>query len=287
MVTKAWIGGAVSLALAASATVTAVAVARAPDTLSRVPAARPAVDIPLPDAPGPLAAIEPAPVVTAGPEAAAEYGPALFAAPVAAPAASFTLRPGLMGLQFGFEGEPDGKVGDRVPDGIRQAALARDTTLSHVSVLPPPRPAFREATLMTGPARPGLIEVRPPEAPSGWSEVALTLPDWAGAVALPQRPGKPERALQQGLASWYGPGFHGRKTASGERFDQNALTAAHRSLPFGTKVKVVDQKSGRAIVVRINDRGPFKHGRVIDLSKASAEALGMGGLARVQIVSAE
>lgn len=88
---------------------------------------------------------------------------------------------------------------------------------------------------------------------------------------------------QHGVASWYGPGFYGRKTASGERYTGKALTAAHRSLPFGTMVRVMDKRSGRSIVVRINDRGPFKRGRVIDLSSASAKALGMSGLTQVVV----
>jgi rare lipoprotein A len=79
---------------------------------------------------------------------------------------------------------------------------------------------------------------------------------------------------QCGGASWYGPGFHGKKTASGQAFNQNAMTAAHKSLPFGTKVRVTDQRTGRAVVVTINDRGPFVRGRMIDLSKAAATKLG-------------
>ena len=79
----------------------------------------------------------------------------------------------------------------------------------------------------------------------------------------------------QGVASWYGPGFHGRKTASGERFDMNALTAAHRTLPFGTMVRVRSLVNGLTVDVRINDRGPFLKRRVIDLSKAAAKALGL------------
>jgi rare lipoprotein A len=79
---------------------------------------------------------------------------------------------------------------------------------------------------------------------------------------------------QCGGASWYGPGFHGKKAASGQRFNENAMTAAHRSLPFGTVVKVVDQRTGKAINVTINDRGPFHKGRIIDLSKAAATKLG-------------
>jgi rare lipoprotein A len=86
-----------------------------------------------------------------------------------------------------------------------------------------------------------------------------------------------------GLASWYGPGFHGRRTASGETFNTGALTAAHKSLPFGARVRVVNAKTGRSVVVRINDRGPFIRGRVIDLSKAAARAIGMDGIAPVRL----
>jgi len=95
----------------------------------------------------------------------------------------------------------------------------------------------------------------------------------------------PIRALIEGLASWYGPGFHGAQTASGEYFNQNDLTAAHRTLPFGTKVRVTNVYNGRSVVVRINDRGPFSGGRVIDLSAAAAQALGIinSGVAPVQI----
>ncbi|PSR17171.1 septal ring lytic transglycosylase RlpA family protein [filamentous cyanobacterium CCP3] len=88
-----------------------------------------------------------------------------------------------------------------------------------------------------------------------------------------------------GMASWYGPGFHGRRSASGEVFNQNALTAAHRTLPFGTQVRVTNLSTGQSVVVRINDRGPFGHGRVIDLSSAAAAQIGLraSGVGRVQI----
>ena len=88
-----------------------------------------------------------------------------------------------------------------------------------------------------------------------------------------------------GRASWYGPGFHGRRTANGEIFNQNALTAAHPSLEFGTKVKVTNLNNGRSVVVRINDRGPYAGGRVIDLSAAAAQSLNMvrSGVARVKV----
>ncbi|MGE0053057.1 MAG: septal ring lytic transglycosylase RlpA family protein [Hyphomicrobium sp.] len=88
---------------------------------------------------------------------------------------------------------------------------------------------------------------------------------------------------QSGVASWYGGKFHGRKTANGERFNQNALTAAHRSLPFGTRVRVTNTSNGNTVVVRINDRGPFVGGRIIDLSRAAASSIGINGVGRVKL----
>ncbi len=83
------------------------------------------------------------------------------------------------------------------------------------------------------------------------------------------------RDLGAGMASYYGRQFDGRRTASGERFDMSELTAAHRTLPFGSKVRVTNAGNGRSVVVRINDRGPFHGGRVIDVSRAAAERLGL------------
>ncbi|MBJ6763213.1 septal ring lytic transglycosylase RlpA family protein [Myxococcaceae bacterium JPH2] len=95
----------------------------------------------------------------------------------------------------------------------------------------------------------------------------------------------PRTYLGEGLASFYGPGLHGQRTASGERFDQQALSAAHRTERFGACVKVVNMENGRSVEVRINDRGPFVEGRIIDVSRAAAKALGMldKGLARVRL----
>lgn len=90
-------------------------------------------------------------------------------------------------------------------------------------------------------------------------------------------PGLPATWSQQGEASWYGPNFVGRPTANGETFDPWQLTAAHRTLPFDTRVRVVNLDTGRSVVVRINDRGPFAGDRIIDLSQAAAEAVGMIG----------
>ncbi len=88
---------------------------------------------------------------------------------------------------------------------------------------------------------------------------------------------------QSGYASWYGPGFQGHRTASGERFNSFGYTAAHRFFPLGSRVLVTNRNNGRSVVVRINDRGPFVGGRVIDLSYASARAIGMNGTARVSL----
>lgn len=78
---------------------------------------------------------------------------------------------------------------------------------------------------------------------------------------------------ESGMASYYGNEFHGRKTANGERFDQGKLTAAHRTMPFGTRVRVTNTQNGRSVVVRVNDRGPFVKGRIIDLSSSAFKSI--------------
>ncbi len=90
-------------------------------------------------------------------------------------------------------------------------------------------------------------------------------------------PGYPIGFVERGVASWYGPGFHGNKTANGERYDMHQLTAAHRTLPLGSIAVVRSMSTGRQVTVRVNDRGPFARGRVLDLSLAGAHALGMIG----------
>ncbi len=92
-------------------------------------------------------------------------------------------------------------------------------------------------------------------------------------------------ATASGWASWYGPGFHGGRTANGERFDMNDLTAAHRTLPFGTRVRVTNIATGNSVVVRINDRGPFHGSRVMDLSRGAASVIGLtaSGVARIRM----
>jgi rare lipoprotein A len=97
----------------------------------------------------------------------------------------------------------------------------------------------------------------------GSPEAAVAMPDESAAL------------LARGQASWYGAKFHGRRTASGEVFDMNGLTAAHRDYPFGTRLRVRSVATGREVVVRVNDRGPSIRSRIIDLSQAAADALGV------------
>lgn len=93
------------------------------------------------------------------------------------------------------------------------------------------------------------------------------------------------RSLGVKTVSWYGPGFHGRTTANGERFNQYAMTAAHKTLPFGTKLKVTCSQTGKTAIVKVNDRGPYVGNRALDLSYGAAKALGMldRGITKVKI----
>ncbi len=101
---------------------------------------------------------------------------------------------------------------------------------------------------------------------SGWSPARPTYPS-----------GNPVGFVERGTASWYGPGFHGNRTANGEVYDMHQLTAAHRTLPLGSVIDVRSLTNGRQVTVRINDRGPFARGRILDLSFAGAQAIGMVG----------
>jgi rare lipoprotein A len=92
-----------------------------------------------------------------------------------------------------------------------------------------------------------------------------------------------EGAARAEVATYYGQEFAGRRTASGEKFNPSGLTAAHRTLPFGTRIRVTNSRNGRSIIVRINDRGPFVKGRTIDLSSGAARAIGMGSTGNVHM----
>jgi rare lipoprotein A len=115
----------------------------------------------------------------------------------------------------------------------------------------------------------------------------------AGCAVPPSRvrvplPATESKVSQTGIASWYGPGFHGKATASGEIYNQNELTAAHQTLPLGTRVMVTNLENGRSTEVLVNDRGPFAKGRIIDLSYSAAQSIDMVGpgtaLVRVEVL---
>lgn len=109
----------------------------------------------------------------------------------------------------------------------------------------------------------------------------------SGCASQPSSTVDPHGYTAVGKASWYGRNHHGKRTASGERFNQNSLTAAHRTLPFGTELRVTNLSNDRSVIVRVNDRGPYGRGRIIDVSRQAAEALGMvnTGTARVRLES--
>ena len=152
---------------------------------------------------------------------------------------------------------PAEPVADAVP-----AAEAAD------SKAPAPPPAPQKPAADVAKATP---DAPPPRVPWTVGEPSIRFKD----QSKPSDEDETDEETQRGKASWYGEPFHGRKTANGERYNMYELTAAHKTLPFGTVVKVKDLNSGRSVDVRINDRGPFIDGRVIDLSKAAAEELGM------------
>jgi len=120
------------------------------------------------------------------------------------------------------------------------------------------------------------------DALAGWS--GLVGAAIGGVGCEPPSPDlKATGQIEQGEASWYGPGFNGNNTANGEVYDQTAMTAAHKTLPFGTIVRVYSSATAKCAFVRINDRGPYIDGRIIDLSETAATAIGMSGTAPVQI----
>jgi rare lipoprotein A len=119
----------------------------------------------------------------------------------------------------------------------------------------------------------------------GWLFVVVIAACSHSAAPKKTATGGGRSGVQEGMASWYGGSLHGGPTASGERFDKNAMTAAHRTLPMNTRVRVTSKRNGRSVVVRINDRGPYgKRKRLLDLSKQAARRLGMlhDGIAQIR-----
>lgn len=125
----------------------------------------------------------------------------------------------------------------------------------------------------------------PGKARLGLPDIASSPPAAAEAALARAKAAQQRQTIETGIASWYGPGFAGRPTASGEIFDPSAMTAAHPELPLGSEVVVVNLENGREAMLRVNDRGPFIGDRVIDVSRAAARALGFyyDGLAEVRV----
>jgi len=161
----------------------------------------------------------------------------------------------------------DRVASQEVPQAVPDAVAVEAASAPWVAAVPR-EPAL---TPRRGPAEPALRikpEREPGEAPG---DPALRLP-------APSSPEEPPVLLASGTASWYADSLHGRRTANGERYDREEFTAAHRSLPFGARLCVRSLVNGRTVLVRVNDRGPFVAGRIIDLSRAAAQELGMTGL---------
>lgn len=203
---------------------------------------------------------EPAPIVYAGQGAGGSESQPRTA--VAAPSNSSASKAerAAKRIEFSYPGQP--------------AAAGR----SRVSPAPSPGPAPLVDTQPQAPTRQQFAAL--PQAPV--TTPAATEYSLAGQTV---RPAGGQTYDEIGLASWYGPDFHGKPTANGETFDQNALTAAHPSLPLPSLVHVTNMENGREVVVRVNDRGPFVEGRMIDLSLSAASQLGfaVAGEARVRV----
>jgi rare lipoprotein A len=159
------------------------------------------------------------------------------------------------------------------------AAMAGLALLSACTTAPTAPQGAGTAAVKPRPAAAPSPSARAPDAPT--DEVPGLLSELPRPLLLA---GEVPREFQRGTASWYGPRFNGRRTASGERFDMTEFTAAHRTLPFGTMVRVHSLVNGRDVDVRITDRGPYAGNRIIDLSRAAAEELGMLGLGFKEVV---
>ncbi|MDA8457849.1 septal ring lytic transglycosylase RlpA family protein [Acidovorax sp. NCPPB 3859] len=175
---------------------------------------------------------------------------------------------------------------------VAACAVAPAPGDSSAPAAPAPAPSAQDKATAERPARPAKRPSRSP-APAPAPAQDAVAPERVPADR-PREPQVPEDERssgtgldlngelagfgEEGMASWYGARFHSRRTASGERFDMNDFTAAHRTLPFGTRVCVRSLVTGRSVQVRINDRGPHSPGRIVDLSRAAAQSLGLLGL---------
>jgi rare lipoprotein A len=158
-----------------------------------------------------------------------------------------------------------------------------------VAVPSPPRaaqpPQATAPTAITPPGRTPSLPPEPPEVVPRVERLREGPPNHPytirGEDYEPETTDVPMREV--GIASWYGRPFHGRRTATGERYDMNRLSAAHKTMPLPSYARVRNLENGRELIVKVNDRGPFYSGRVIDLSRAAARKLGIRGLARVEV----
>lgn len=164
------------------------------------------------------------------------------------------------------------------PVSIRDSAVAVSTEVTSHGPATRDRDANRGPMVRSAPVRDAAGKAGAPVA------VAVSAPIIEREKAAGAQPDgldgnelEAERVVQEitGTASWYGPGFHGRRTANGQKFDQHELTAAHKTLPFDTRVRVTSLTTGKSVIVTINDRGPYIRGRVIDLSAAAAQVIGL------------
>jgi rare lipoprotein A len=166
-----------------------------------------------------------------------------------------------------------------LPQGLLISAMALNVGCRHkpttAAVAPPPA-AIAPATAPVNPAPPLPTASSPPAAPA----TVADSPADADFVS-----GHPVVYSEEGLASWYGPPYDKRRGANGEIFDKDALTAAHRTLPMNSLIRVTNLSTGQAAILRVTDRGPFVHDRMLDLSLASAKAIGVWrpGVARVRV----
>ncbi len=221
---------------------------------------------------------QPAPVVFAGPDGTGSAGSANAAQGTARPPASVATQPA------SGETSPEARASARIAfvyPGAAPASPAAEPEEARAPTRQTPAETPRQTARVTVPA------VTPPPPAPATRAVRPAVPDTQAAKVLPDRiqPVAGPVFDEVGMASWYGEAFHGKPTANGEIFDMEALTAAHPNLPLPSLVQVVNLENNREVVVRVNDRGPFAHGRILDLSRAAARALDFieAGETRVRI----
>lgn len=167
----------------------------------------------------------------------------------------------------------------RGPAGMEPPPAVPPPSAPPVATMPPPAATPRIDTEPMQPVPPAPVIPRVEPIPSGSPNVPYVID---GVRYVPEND---DVAMNEvGIASWYGKPFHGRKTANGERYDMHRMTAAHKTMPLPSYALVRNRANGKEVIVRVNDRGPFKRGRVIDLSYAAAKVIGIAGLGTVEVI---